>query len=157
MEWIPIAEKLPPADQPVLVTDGNEIAQLVRTVGIFRRTEADWFWSLPLWVGGMEADVDFPDKNITHWMDLPSLPRSGPQSNDDGISFDVGEDEHSQIITASKTIRYAARLTPKLETFIGSDRLREILAERISIGMSGFDEALARHDARGDGQRITFQ
>jgi len=71
VKWIPVETSLPEEKRNVLVTDGTEIAMLYRE---FRHDRKTWYWSMPDWISGMEADIDFDDKKITHWMELPPLP-----------------------------------------------------------------------------------
>ena len=58
----------------VLVTNGTEIAMLNRSP-----KPNGWYWSLPEWVGGMEADLDLDENRLTHWMPLPDMPNGADE------------------------------------------------------------------------------
>lgn len=68
--WIPIKDKLPEEDTPVLVTDGKIIS--VAQLELFGDRKSIW-WDI---VGceGVESESYFDHEKVTHWMPLPKLP-----------------------------------------------------------------------------------
>ena len=69
--WISIKERLPEFQKEVLVTDGKEIAIAYRWE---LSNENGFCWSVA-GCGGWDFDLPFPEFEITHWMDLPELPK----------------------------------------------------------------------------------
>ncbi len=67
--WKPIAESLPELNTHVLVTDGETVVVMQR----LPRFGEGWFWSLPDWIGGRDADIEgFDPQKITRWDRMPS-------------------------------------------------------------------------------------
>jgi hypothetical protein len=63
-EWIPVTERLPERNKPVLVVDESGV-----NVGSYSPMLHDW-WSL-------HGDRMAPGPAVTHWMPLPAPPTDG--------------------------------------------------------------------------------
>lgn len=61
-EWIPVTERLPLLNTPVLATDGIEV-------------DISWMYGVPpRWITSYTA-ID--EDKLTHWMPLPQTPKEG--------------------------------------------------------------------------------
>lgn len=69
-EWISVKERLPESRHDVLAYDGS----FVVSAQIWRNYRGPQ-WSLPSSVGGCEAEANFNENGITHWMPLPPPPK----------------------------------------------------------------------------------
>jgi hypothetical protein len=68
MKWIKVSDKLPEEHEIVLVTDGKDIekGQIINLYNI-DDIQSKWFVC--------DEFADFRGAHVTHWMDLPSLPK----------------------------------------------------------------------------------
>lgn len=73
--WRKISDP-PSIGRQVLVTDGKMVVLLQR-LSYLQDFHLKYYFSLPDYVGGVEADIDgFDTQLITHWMPVPEPPTS---------------------------------------------------------------------------------
>jgi hypothetical protein len=79
MNWIPVTERLPATEEPVLVCECDHTGKLQVTTLAFYRKKTPWVtdsnemeWAVAANCGGYEVEPD--ECNPTHWMPLPEPP-----------------------------------------------------------------------------------
>ena len=68
-EWISVKDRLPETKVDVLAYDGSSVF----TAQIWMHRDGP-YWSLPDSVSGYDAECNFNEEGITHWMPLPPPP-----------------------------------------------------------------------------------
>lgn len=72
-DWISVEDRLPYADEAVLISDGTSVTAASRLVwAAYDNYRAGWLWQAHC-VDGQEAEIAFRD-NVQYWMPLPAPP-----------------------------------------------------------------------------------
>lgn len=71
MEWYEISTV--PLGRPVLITDGSYIVVAIISKELYK----DHKFIDSFGFGGYEWDWDFAEEDLTHWAELPELPKDG--------------------------------------------------------------------------------
>ena len=73
MKWIDIKVKEPEQDRPILITDGEVIVSA--RYKKYKIADKDIFCFNEVGFSGCEWEWDFSEHSITHWAELPELPK----------------------------------------------------------------------------------
>jgi len=71
--WIPVTEKLPEFNKPVLIYANGKID----VAECFRERGSEKIWWRACWVDGYEYEIEWsgvPPSEVSHWQEVPEVP-----------------------------------------------------------------------------------